>query len=221
MLLTLLACASEPAPFARPGLGENDTSYVPADTGTPWWHASLDDADDDGVSRTDGDCDELRADVHPGAQDDTCDGVDQDCDGFVDGGAQPDPYEPNDADATWLGDFGEEGETVVLGALFPEADVDAYGFAATDGDFSRFDLEAWAMDVPAGVDLALELAWVSTTGAEEIVAGADDLGVGGDEVLLWGGSAGTDDSGVYVLRVTGQGADCGQRYLLHLLVGSW
>ena len=221
MLLTLLACASEPAPLARPGLAEEDTSVVAADTGAPWWDASPDDADDDGVSRADGDCDELRADVHPGAQDHTCDGVDQDCDGVVDGGAQPDPYEPNDADTSWLGDFGEEGETVVLGALFPETDVDAYGFAVTDGDFSRFDLEAWVMNVPAGVDLALELAWVSTTGDARIVASVDDLGAGGDEVLAWGGNAGTDDSGVYVLRVAGEGADCGQRYLLHLLVGSW
>ncbi len=221
MLFTLLACAVEPVPPARPGVPEADTSFVAADTGTPWWAATPDDADGDGVSRAEGDCDELRADVHPGAQDDTCDGVDQDCDGVLDGGAQPDPYEPNDAVALWLGDFGEEGETVVLGALFPEADVDAYGFAATDGDFSRFDLEVWVMDVPAGVDLALELAWVSTTGAEEVVTSVDDLGAGGDELLTWGGSAGTDDSGVYVVRVTGQGADCSQRYLLHLLVGSW
>ncbi len=221
MLLALLACAAENAPLARPVVVEGDTSFVPEDTGTPWWDMSPADADGDGVSREQGDCDELRADVHPGADDATCDGVDQDCDGVVDGGAQPDPFEPNDMDASWLGDFGEEGETVVLGALFPTGDVDVYAFAVTDGDFSRFDLEAWVMDVPRGVDLALELSWVATTGGERVVATADDLGDGGDELLAWGGSAGTDDSGVYVLRVTGQGADCGQRYLLHLLVGSW
>jgi hypothetical protein len=59
-----------------------------------------DDADADGVTAADGDCDDNDATVHPGAAE-TCDGVDQDCDTVVD----------NDAtDATdWYADADGDG----------------------------------------------------------------------------------------------------------------
>ena len=47
--------------------------------------ASSEDADGDGFSEADGDCDDTNADVFPGAEDIPNDGVDQDCDG-ADGG---------------------------------------------------------------------------------------------------------------------------------------
>lgn len=44
------------------------------------------DADGDGSRRSDGDCDDTNAELHPGV-DELCDGVDQDCDGNTDEGA--------------------------------------------------------------------------------------------------------------------------------------
>jgi len=45
------------------------------------------DQDGDGWTVDDGDCDDTNPDVHPGAEE-TCDGVDSDCDGFIDEGCQ-------------------------------------------------------------------------------------------------------------------------------------
>lgn len=47
---------------------------------------AMDDADGDTYSIADGDCDDEDASVHPGVAE-TCDGVDNDCDGSVDAGA--------------------------------------------------------------------------------------------------------------------------------------
>lgn len=66
------------------------------------------DADGDGFSVDAGDCDDTRADVAPGAED-TCDGVDQDCDGDVD----------EDGAQAWYADADGDGagdpDDVVLG----------------------------------------------------------------------------------------------------------
>ena len=62
---------------------------------------SVDDLDGDGITVLEGDCDDLAADVSPAAVE-VCDGVDNDCDGIVDGA---------DADgaATWYADEDADG----------------------------------------------------------------------------------------------------------------
>lgn len=76
---------------------------------SPSWFTVVDaDADADGYTLGDGDCDDADAAVHPGAGEIWYDGVDQDCDGLDDYDADRDGYRPvslggsdcDDADAT-------------------------------------------------------------------------------------------------------------------------
>ena len=201
----------------------DDTVDTTPEAPTGWWAVDPGDVDGDGVSAADGDCDELRSDVHPYGQDTTCDGVDQDCSGTADDSAPGDDLEPNDADPADLGDLGEAGERVLLGTAFPQGDVDGYRFSVEDGVFSVFDVEAWLYDVPPDVDVALELTWTrdSDGAARGVVATVDEAGPGGDEHLNWAGTALEDDSGSYTLRLITTGQSCSQSYLLQVLVGSW
>jgi MYXO-CTERM domain-containing protein len=81
-----------------------DDELVASDTITVTFY---DDADGDGVSECDSDCDDANADRYPGAEE-ICDGVDSDCDGTVSDEADDDGdgylacEECDDADATAL-----------------------------------------------------------------------------------------------------------------------
>ena len=50
-----------------------------------WFETTEADLDGDGFSWAEGDCDDGNASIHPGAQEDCTSGVDEDCDGDVDG----------------------------------------------------------------------------------------------------------------------------------------
>lgn len=215
LLLLLLGCT--------PPETEAETPFDTVSPPEGWWEEDPGDIDGDGVSAAEGDCDELRADVHPYGQDTTCDGVDQDCSGTADDAAPGDDFEPNDGAPADLGDLGEAGERVLVATAFPQGDVDAYTFTVEDGVLSVFDVEAWLYDVPAGVDVALELTWTADGegAARGVVATADEAGPGGDEFLDWTGTALDDDSGRYTLRVVTTGETCARSYLLQVLVGSW
>ena len=120
--------------------------------------------------------------------------------------------------------LGTEGEALVLARSFPDDDVDHHAFYVEDGDTSWFDIEAWLVDVPPDVDLALELVWTADVdGAYQgVVASADDLGTGGAELAEYSGSAWEDDSGWYEIVVTArEGARCDLPYRLDVLVGTW
>ncbi len=69
----LLACGEKATDTSSTDTGEERT-----DTG----EEVVSDADNDGVTVEDGDCDDNDDTVYPGANDDTVDGVDQNCDGF-------------------------------------------------------------------------------------------------------------------------------------------
>jgi hypothetical protein len=75
------------------GPGSGDAVTGPAGF-APWLGGSpLADLDGDGFSLCGGDCDDASADVHPGAGE-ACDGVDNDCDGTVDGAGVAPPGQP-------------------------------------------------------------------------------------------------------------------------------
>ncbi len=59
------------------------------------------DRDGDGYSGADGDCDDEDEDVHPGATEDLSDGIDNDCDGVIDGGGATE----HSTQAAWEGDI--------------------------------------------------------------------------------------------------------------------
>ena len=110
LLLAVSACRTDP-------------EKIPVDTDTI---ESDGDFDDDGYS-SDTDCDDSDPDVHPGAEE-TCNEIDDDCDGLVDEDA---------IDATtWYADadgdgWGYEAETVTACSQ-PEGYVDGFGDCEDD-----------------------------------------------------------------------------------------
>ena len=208
-LASIFACGSNAA------LGE---------TGTPWWDEPAPaDVDADGWTSVDGDCDDLDETVNPEA-DDACDGRDDDCDGEVDEAFDGDEWEPNDDDATDLGDLEEEDHRLVFGYIFEEADVDRFQVRVVDDDWTWFSLEAWLYGVPADADYALDIRWVEDGDGVDrgIVASADENGDGGYEVAGSGGDPTEDVSGLYEVSVLSRGgAGCASPYTLELILGEW
>jgi hypothetical protein len=189
---------------------------------TSWWLQSAGDADGDGWTAAEGDCDDGSADTHPGVALDSCDGIDNNCDGQVDEDGDIDPYEPNDSQATPLGDLSQAAETLVFATLSQPGDEDRFRLQITEYTLEDFDLEVWLYGVPAEADYALELVWVEDASGSRQgrVDQADDNGKGGFEFVEYGGEFGTDDSGTYEIRVTSTiGSDCASPYMLQVLVG--
>jgi hypothetical protein len=221
-LLSALACS--------PG---TDSASEPADSGSPhddtgasdasWWDDPAGDADGDGYSVADGDCDDGRASVHPGRSSDPCDGLDNDCDGTVDEDAEGDGWEPNDAQGPSLGSMVDGDELLLFPTMGSGDDVDRFRVQLDDDDFSWFSLEAWVYP-PQGVDLSVEIRWVEDLhGADQgSVASADAAGPGGMECADWGGDPWYDDGGSYELVVRSSGgASCSTPYTLQILAGGW
>jgi hypothetical protein len=121
---------------------------------------NFDDLDGDGIASCDGDCDDLSADVHPGAAeactgiDDNCDGdlltteVDEDLDGYLA------CEECDDADADLNLDDGDsdgastcDGDCDDADAAMNLADADGDGETTCDGDCHDFDAALNLLDV--------------------------------------------------------------------------
>jgi hypothetical protein len=186
------------------------------------WSGPAGDADGDGFTVAEGDCDDGDALATPLTGTDACDGVDSDCDGAIDEDFAGDDYEPNDDQGFDLGELGAEGEAFAQGFLFPDSDVDRFRFRVVDADFAWFSVEAWLYDVPEDADYALELGWVEDLSGNDrgLVAQADDGGPGGYEILEWGGVVGQDNSGVYELAIRAErGSGCAFPYRLQVLSG--
>lgn len=82
--LSLLLCATIGCPDS--GIPDDDTSLpTDDDTSGSGDDTSEEDADGDGFTEADGDCDDTDADVYPGATE-VCDGADNDCNGLIDDG---------------------------------------------------------------------------------------------------------------------------------------
>ena len=189
-----------------------------------WSTEPAGDADLDGYTAAQGDCDDGDDTVHPGADDSVCDGQDDDCDDLVDEDFDRDSFEPNDDEGYALGEIADESDELMLAWLWPEGDEDRYLFYVEDGDWSWFDIELWLYDVPSGSDYAIELWMVEDADGDYVglVASADEESDGGEELVNYGGSTGFDDSGWYEAVVRGEGSgDCGSPYTLQILAGSW
>jgi len=201
--------------------GTVDTGTV--DSGTAWWTGTEGDADGDGFTEAAGDCDDADARVHPDA-DDVCDGLDNDCNGTVDDILPPDAWEPNDLVAPSLGDLTDVPETLLYGYLHPATDVDRFRFYVEDEALGYFDIEVWLYGVPFDADYALDLYWVEDDDGEDqgLVDQADETGLGGYELINYGGFPVLDDTGWYEVVVRSvSGSGCTWPYTIQILVGGW
>lgn len=232
LLSLLLACSAPytddsggpPGPGGDGGGGWVTTDGGGGDGGGGWSTGTVPDSDGDGFTVEEGDCDDGDGAVHPGGDETSCDGKDNDCDDRVDEDFDRDDYEPNDDVGVNLGALAEEESELLLAWLWPESDQDRYLFYVEDGDWSWFDIELWLYDVPEGADYALELWLVEDADGDYagIVDSADEEADGGEELVNYGGSTGFDDSGWYEAVVrSNDGAACDSAYTLQILVGSW
>jgi hypothetical protein len=200
----------------KDGTDSTDDTQTAADTG-----AALDlDDDGDGFSENEGDCDDDDADVHPEATDD-CNGVDDDCDGQADEDSiLDDSFEPNDVNASDLGELIEGSPFSVTAILYNDEDVDRYGFYIDDLTLDDWSWEVFTVTITlSGIpDTATYLLTVdritSDTGEVDIGEIGNEFGSGSITIEIADGT-GVDDSGFFEVRVEGvEGADCSSAYLL-------
>ncbi len=174
------------------------------------------DADGDGWTVADGDCDDTNASVHPGAAD-VCDELDNDCDTEMnEDSVGHDLFEPNDAQGFELGDLTDLSEELDSYLHEPD-DRDRFRFEVVDGSLGWFGIDVELSYVPAAVDVALELEQIEDVDGAYVgvVESADDAGGGGAEALSFGGWPGWDDSGVFEVVVESvSGFDCALPYTL-------
>lgn len=119
LLCALLGCGGGAPERAvqtdAPRWDSGDTGGPGPDGAAPGWvdHGTHQDRDEDGVTKAQGDCDDDNAAVHPEAME-LCDGVDDDCDGWVDEAcAWP---VSSSTDAAWSAD-GATGWRIAAGDL--------------------------------------------------------------------------------------------------------
>ena len=176
------------------------------------------DRDSDGYT-ADEDCNDNNSAVYPGADDSTCDGIDNDCDGWIDSDWDGDRWEDNDIEPTLLEDIEGEEVTINDAYLHLSVDADVYRFYADDGMFDWFNVEAEVIDVPGTVDIKLQLYHMETADGDAgdgLLEESDETGLGGDESVGIGeGWFVTDKTGWFEVVVTSvDGSSCTDPYTL-------
>ena len=164
--------------------------------------------DDDGDGYGSGvDCNDTDATVNPGVSADSCDGVDNDCDGVID--QDVDTIEPNDASAPYYaGSLDAQGDSFTfVNYVTYSSDQDAFSFYLFDNTNILNDVDDWYCDItpPAGVDLSLEVFGPSGNSFGSF----DNAGAGQTESLFYEATLLFDDSGTYTVVInTESGSSC-------------
>ena len=197
------------------------------------------DADGDGWTPNEGDCDDTDASTNPGATE-SCDDIDNDCDGEINEG-QGDGYEPNDTTPTDLGHMdgdsycvyyigymsGSADTQTISANIHSPDDVDTYSFSTTDDwldclDESGYGIQISLTNVPPGHDYALDLYWIDGGGA---LVASSDTAYNANEYVSYEGSYSTtldgDDGGEFEIVVSpssGSGYGCSSNYSLSVEV---
>lgn len=179
------------------------------------WGGTIDD-DGDGFA-DDVDCDDDDEDVNPGVAEDSCDGVDSDCDGIVDEDFDGDSYEAaDDSGGTQLGELTDD-DARISAYLNPETDEDYFYFYVEDSNWDWFGITI-DISVPTTVDIVGELWFFPDDGDDWLQMDViDDGTTGRDEYLDYPGGYGGDDSGWYgLILYSADGASCEDSYVIDI-----
>lgn len=185
----------------------------PQDTGITEY-----DWDGDGYTPSQGDCDDTNPNIFPFTFDD-CDGIDNDCDFFIDEDAAQDNYEPNDINAYDIGYYVAGDYYEIEGVMNPTGDTDIFEFYIEDGDWDWFGIEVDLHAIDLNTDFALEL-WIIEDAegrTNELLFSSNSGGSGLGESGSYGGSWLDDNSGRYKIIVTAvSGHSCNSVYTVDL-----
>lgn len=180
----------------------------------------ISDIDGDGFATEDGDCDDYDPNIYP-TMTDTCDGVDNNCNGTIDEDSIGGLYEPNDEpwNGYFLGDYAAGDYTEVQGLITTPSDIDIYEFFIEDGWFDEFGIDFELHSIGIQADFAIELWLIENYSGqtEELLMTVNNLNSGGLERGYFSGDWLIDDSGYYEFRVYAvSGADCMAHYQLDI-----
>ena len=207
-------------PSGEPG---NEPSSEPSSepSNEPSNEPQEDDADGDGFTESQGDCDDSLDIVYPGAYDD-CDGYDNNCNGQTDEFAPQDSYEPNDTYAYNIGMYDNTGSNYMLGSLHDPQDEDHYQFYISDEWWEPFEIDVQLHALSSEVDYVLELWQISDANGDYVgLIEVSDIGeFGGNEHIVRNGIPLIDDAGWYEIVVyAASGGGCDADYEIDLDFG--
>ena len=231
LLLSLLACdfnastkvqGSDTGAFfgsdaPNDGASDADGGPGPADDTGDRADPAPEQVDDDGDGYTEesGDCDDDNDAIAPGL-DDTCDGIDNDCDEAIDEDAEPDGYEPNDSIDFPLGNLDDTIEIVAF--LDSEDDVDRFGFVYSDDTFDFDELSVALRGLDGSVTYKMKI--INQATGEELF---EDFNAADEDSLeftlesSWG-----SDSGEFEVIVSSLGGGgCLHEYRLEIVHSDW
>jgi hypothetical protein len=176
------------------------------------------DGDGDGYDISE-DCNDYSSQIYPGAIDDSCDGIDQNCDGVLDEGWNGDEYEPNDSSSYDLGTLYDGGSfSNISGYITDPSDVDTFSFYYEDGWGLGFGLQIDLNPIPNQVDLVLTLNHIDRSGKDTLISSVNAKGMGGNESITFEESYNNDETGTFIVRVfSTSGSTCTQNYKLSIV----
>ena len=176
------------------------------------------DGDGDGFDISE-DCNDYSAIIHPDALDDSCDGIDQNCNNIADEDWSGDGYEPNDTVPHDLGTLYDGGAFYnINGYITDPNEKDSFSFYYSDGWGLGFGLDIVLDPVPSQLDLILTLEHIDREGRQTTIGSVNTKGMGGREEIIWEETYTNDETGTFIVTVSSAtGSTCSQSYNLNII----